>query len=77
MMAKKSAPTRAAPAPAPTTDAGGKRPIVTTTFRLYRDQLIALQREAFEQRASGTAGRADASAIIREVLDEYLRRRKR
>jgi len=62
-----------------TTPAGGGevagRALTVTTFRLYRNQLIALQREAFERRARGAAGRVDASAVLREILDERFKTR--
>jgi hypothetical protein len=45
-----------------------ERPIVTTTFRIFSDQRDALQRAALRDRAGGS-GRADASAVLREVLD--------
>jgi len=48
------------------------RILVVTTFRLYRDQLIGLQREALERRAQGAAGRVDASAVLREILEEHF-----
>jgi hypothetical protein len=43
-----------------------ERPIVTTTFRIYKDQRDALQQRAMQQR---TAGRVDALAVLRELLD--------
>jgi len=45
---------------------GSQRAIVTTTVRIYRDQRDALQQRAMKER---TAGRADASAVLRDVLD--------
>jgi hypothetical protein len=39
---------------------------VTTTFRIYEDQRDALQQRAMQER---TAGRVDASAILRDLLD--------
>ena len=45
------------------------RVTVVTTYRIYADQRDALQRAALERRGSGS-GRADASAILREVLDQ-------
>jgi hypothetical protein len=44
----------------------GDRSMVTTTFRIYKDQRDALQQRAMQQR---TAGRVDASAVLRELLD--------
>lgn len=55
---------------------GPKRPISVTTFRIYRDQHIALQREALERREAGT-GRIDASAVLREILDAAGMRARR
>jgi hypothetical protein len=45
------------------------RPVVVTTFRIFADQRDALQRSALDRRGSG-AGRLDASAVLRELLDE-------
>ena len=44
------------------------RPVAVTTFRIYRDQLLALDRTA------EGGGRADASAVLREMLDRELGR---
>jgi len=46
-----------------------ERSVAVTTFRLYRDQLVALQRRALDRRAQGLPGRADASSVLRELLD--------
>jgi hypothetical protein len=48
------------------TAAATVRPIVTTTFRLYADQLKGLQLTAVARRVKG---RADHSAVLRELLD--------
>ena len=50
------------------------RPLAVTTFRLYRDQLLALQREALERRAAGELARMDASAVLRDILDKHFSR---
>jgi hypothetical protein len=48
-----------------------KRSITVTTYRIYADQRAALQRAALERReASGATGRADASEVLRDILDE-------
>jgi hypothetical protein len=73
----KTTPRRTHPGQAVAPAAGEARALAVTTFRLYRDQLIGLQREAFERRAVGTAGRVDASAILREILDEHFKHRPR
>ena len=49
-----------------------ERSVAVTTFRLYRDQLVALQRRALDRRAQGLPGRADASSVLRELLDREL-----
>ena len=49
------------------------RPVAVTTFRVYRDQLLALKRLALDRTAEG-GGRADASAVLREMLDRELGR---
>ena len=49
------------------------RPVAVTTFRVYRDQLVALKRLALDRTAEG-GGRADASAVLRELLDRELGR---
>jgi len=72
---QKATPRRA---PGRGADAVGAAPRAqaVTTFRIYRDQLIGLQREALDRRAVGRAGRADASAILREILDNYFKQRR-
>ncbi len=52
-------------------DAG--RPVAVTTFRVYRDQLLALKRLALDRTAE-EGGRLDASAVLRELLDRELGR---
>lgn len=50
---------------------GAKRAITVTTFRIYADQRDALQRAALERRGvEGGSGRADASAVLRDLLDK-------
>ncbi len=49
------------------------RTVAVTTFRIYRDQLLALKRLALDRTAEG-GGRADASAVLREMLDRELGR---
>lgn len=49
---------------------GTDRAVVTTTFRIYKDQLDALQRAALEKRARGETTRNDASALLRQLLDD-------
>jgi hypothetical protein len=50
---------------------GAKRAITVTTFRIYADQRDALQRAALERRGvESGSGRADASAVLRELLDK-------
>jgi hypothetical protein len=52
-------------------DEEAKRAITVTTFRLYADQRDALQRAALERRGvEGGSGRADASAVLRDLLDK-------
>ncbi len=46
------------------------RLMAVTTYRIYADQRDALQRAALERRAGGAGGRADASALLREILDK-------
>jgi len=72
--AQRPAPRRKASSDAPVGDAA-PRPVSITTFRLYRDQMIALQREALDRRAGGAPGRVDASALLREILDGYFKAR--
>ena len=47
--------------------------MAVTTFRVYRDQLVALQQLALDCKAKG-GGRADASAVLRKLLDRKLGR---
>lgn len=45
--------------------------MAVTTFRIYADQRDALQRAALERRdVEGGSGRADASAVLRDLLDK-------
>jgi len=46
-----------------------ERPMAVTTVRIYADQRDALQRAALDRR-SGGVGRMDASAVLRELLDQ-------
>lgn len=74
--AAKPARTRpAAPASAPEAPAHAPREAsdVTTTFRVRRDQLDALQRAAIRARTARGTGKADASALLREILDGWLK----
>ena len=57
---------------------GAKRAITVTTFRIYADQRDALQRAALERRgAEGGSGRADASVVLRDLLDKAGMRGRR
>jgi len=58
--------------------AAARRAIAVTTFRIYADQRDALQRAALERRGvESGSGRADASAVLRDLLDKAgLRGRK-
>jgi hypothetical protein len=48
-----------------------RRAIAVTTFRIYADQRDALQRAALERRGvESGSGRADASAVLRDLLDK-------
>lgn len=48
-----------------------KRIITVTTYRIYADQRDALQHAALKRRGvEGGGGRADASAVLRELLDQ-------
>jgi hypothetical protein len=50
---------------------GTRRAIAVTTFRIYADQRDALQRAALERRSvESGSGRADASAVLRDLLDK-------
>ena len=55
-----------------------KRVLTVTTYRIYADQRDALQHAALEQRGIvGGGGRADASAVLRDLLDKAgMRARK-
>lgn len=55
-----------------------KRAIAVTTFRIYADQRDALQRAALERRGTESgSGRADASAMLRDLLDKAGMRGKK
>jgi hypothetical protein len=46
--------------------------VVKAQFTVTRAQVVALRREALERQARGDPGRADASAVLREILDAWL-----
>jgi hypothetical protein len=46
---------------------------IVTTVRLRRDQWNAL-RQAAQERALAEGGKADASAVLRELIDAWIRR---
>lgn len=49
---------------------------VTTTVRIRLEHLAALHAEAMRRKVErGGTGKADASAVLRSVLDEWLSRR--
>lgn len=55
------------------------RDIMVTTMRLYADQWSALRAIALAEQLSrpgSLKGRADASELVREILDEWLARNK-
>lgn len=55
-----------------------KRAIAVTTFRIYADQRDALLRAALKRRGmEGGSGRADASAVLRHLLDKAGMRGRR
>jgi len=65
-------PARLPVAPAPTLVTGAPPPnraVTTTTFRVWADQLRALQEVATARRWAQGGGRADASLVLRELLD--------
>ncbi len=59
------------PAPAPDRRAA-KRPIGIASYRLYKDQIASLRSLATQRANARGEGKADASEIIREILDEYF-----
>jgi hypothetical protein len=52
------------------------RELVKIQFTLTRAQATALRLAALERQSSGEPGRADASAVLRDLLDEWMKRRK-
>jgi hypothetical protein len=60
------------PAPAP---AEASARWAVTTVRLRADQWSALRRAALE-RAEAQGGKADASAVLRDVLDAWIQGRR-
>jgi hypothetical protein len=60
-------PARPAPVPA------GPARFVVTTVRIEAEQWGALRQAALE-RATAQGGKADASAVLREVLDAWMRK---
>jgi hypothetical protein len=71
-MATKKPTKRRAGAPAPAAEMAPAAPRAqgVTTFRLFADQLQALGQVAAARKwASGTRGKADQSAVLRDFLD--------
>jgi hypothetical protein len=53
---------------------GGREPLISTTVRLTRRHQLALRREVLERGERGE--QTDGSAVIRELLDEWLAEKK-
>jgi hypothetical protein len=51
------------------------RALQRMTVHLYADQVVDLKRRAFEAAAARGHGSPDASELIREAVDTYLRAR--
>jgi hypothetical protein len=49
---------------------------VTTTFRVTPEQWAALRREALELALQRGSGRPDASEALRNILDEWMGRKR-
>jgi hypothetical protein len=62
------APTEAKPKPPDE----GPDSIFTTTYRVKRRHHAALKREALERQLAGREGQDDASAVLRDFMDECL-----
>jgi hypothetical protein len=56
------------------TTAGGN---VKSLFRITPEQDKALRDEAFKRAAASGSRKPDASEVLREVLEDWLKRRKR
>jgi hypothetical protein len=69
---KRAARPAATPPPPPPPAPPARREVSVTTFRLYRDQLAALQRLALDRKITAGEGRTDASVVLREILDQVL-----
>lgn len=52
------------------------RVIQTMTVQLYGDQVAEVREAAVERAKARGSGRADASAEIREAVDEWLAKRR-
>jgi hypothetical protein len=52
--------------------ASGPEAIFTTTYRVKRRHHRALKAEALERQQEGRGGQDDASAVLRELLDDVL-----
>lgn len=58
--------------PAPVEDLKEKR--LTTTFRIEKEMLFALQQEALRRyRERGAGGKADQSEVLRDILREWMK----
>jgi hypothetical protein len=52
----------------------GKRIITRNAFEIYEDQIDALRQLSYEEKIEGKPG--SMSSMVREAIDEYLRKRK-
>jgi hypothetical protein len=53
------------------------RELVKAQFTLTRAQAKALRLAALERQSSGEPGRADASAVLRDLIDEWMAKRRK
>lgn len=73
-----AAPIPAAPiaAPTPATAKATAERHIATNVRLRADQWEALRREALDRALARRGGKADASEVLREVIDVWLESRR-
>jgi hypothetical protein len=71
-MPRKPAPEVRTPPPADDGSALAKSPFMTTTFRIQPEQAKALRLAAVQLQAEREGGKADASEVLRRILNAWI-----
>ena len=70
-------PTEPLATPTPATSKATAERHIATNVRIRADQWEALRREALERALARRGGKADASEVLREIIDSWLETRGR